>query len=284
MANMPSAVSVFDYNLIRARLQKTRKAYGAVCARDFDFLLRLAATRLDERLDEIRKPIERIVDIGGAFAPYSVRGNGMDVCDGLYQENDAMDIPRGIYDAAVANFMLGFVDDLPGVLAQIRHALKPDGVFLAVLPGGETLRELRAALMEAEIETRGGASLRVAPFVDRYDMAALMQRAGFALPVVDSDIVTVSYDTIFHLMRDLRGMGAANPLQARARGVARRDMFMRAGDIYMRNHAEDGRIQARFELVFAIGWAPDASQPQPLPRGSGAVHMGDAIGRKTRKD
>jgi SAM-dependent methyltransferase len=186
-------------------------------------------------------------------------------------------------DLAVSLLSLHETNDTPGLLAQIRRALKPDGLFLAALPGQGTLSELRTALLAAETEITGGASPRVAPLMDVRDAGALLQRAGFALPVVDSESLTVRYDTMFDLMRDLRAMGATNTLIARSRAPSNRRMFMRAAEIYAERFSDpDGRVRATFSLVWLSGWAPHSSQQKPLKPGSAQVSLADFLGERTR--
>ena len=181
-------------------------------------------------------------------------------------------------DLVVSNLSLQFVDDLPGTLVQIRRALAPDGLFLAALLGGSTLHELRDVLAAAEIETTGGLSPRVAPFLDARDLGGLLQRAGFTLPVTDTDRVTARYATLFDLVADLRAMGATNPLVERTRRPTSRALFLRAAALYAERHADaDGRLRATFEIVSASGWAPHPDQPKPLKPGSAQMRLADAL-------
>lgn len=181
-------------------------------------------------------------------------------------------------DLIVSPLALHTVNDLPGALIQIRRALRPDGLFIGALFGGDTLRELRESLMEAEMNICGGISPRVAPMAGRQDLAALMQRAGFALPVVDADTFTVMYNDIFRLMTDLRGMGETNALRERRRGFTRRALFMEAGRYYHKKFAEtDGKIPATFEVIYLTGWAPHESQQKPLARGSAQKSLADVL-------
>jgi hypothetical protein len=174
---------------------------------------------------------------------------------------------------------LQFVNDLPGTLAQVRRALRPDGLFLAALVGGDTLTELRQAFALAEAEATGGASPHVAPFADVRSLGMLLQRAGFALPVTDLDRITVRYDTPFGLMTDIRRMGAGNVLCERARQPLRRAVLLRMAEIYAQRFADaDGRIRATFDVVWLSGWAPHASQQRPLRPGSAAARLADALG------
>ncbi|MCL2428798.1 MAG: SAM-dependent methyltransferase, partial [Alphaproteobacteria bacterium] len=173
------------------------------------------------------------------------------------------------------------VNDLPGALAQIRRALKPDGLFLAALFGGDTLSELRHSFAVAESELDGGTSPRVAPFADVREMGALLQRAGFALPVTDVDRIIVRYSSPFRLLRDLRCMGAANPLVERRRVPLRRATLMRAMDVYAERFADpDGKLRASFDVVWLSGWSPHESQQQPLRPGSAKQRLADALGTR----
>ena len=196
---------------------------------------------------------------------------------------EALTLATESFDLAVSALALQTVNDLPGALVQIRRALKPDGLFLGALMGGRTLHELRAVLTQAEAEITGGASPRIAPFVDVRDMGGLLQRAGFALPVADSQALTARYDDLFALMADLRAMGATSPLAARSRRPTRRAVFFRAAQLYADRFADaDGRIRATFEIVSASGWAPHESQQRPARRGSGQVSLATVLGEGPR--
>jgi hypothetical protein len=173
---------------------------------------------------------------------------------------------------------LHWTADLPGALVQLRQALKPDGLLLAAMLGGQTLVELRTALFEAELAEEGGVSPRVSPAIELGDAAALLQRAGFAMPVADSETITVSYPDALALMRDLRSMGETNALAARRRNPMRRATLARAAAIYAERFSDtDGRIRASFQVLFLAGWAPHSSQPQPLPRGSATHSLAEAL-------
>lgn len=181
-------------------------------------------------------------------------------------------------DLVISPFDLHSVNDLVGALIQIRQALKPDGLFLASIAGGETLNELRQSLMEAEINITGGASPRVHPFADRHQMGALLQRAGFALPVVDMDKITVTYSSLFSLMHDLRGMGESNALTARHKKPLTRAVLSEAERIYREKFSDpDGRIRATFEIITLTGWSPHESQQKPLPRGCATHSLSDVL-------
>ena len=196
-------------------------------------------------------------------------------------DEEALPFRDASLDLVVSALALQFVNDLPGTLIQIRRALKPDGLFLAAMIGGDSLTELRAAFAEAEAEVEGGVSPRVAPFADLRDLGALLQRAGFALPVTDVDRVTVRYASPLALMHDLRRMGAGNALTERRRTPLRRATLRRMLEIYAERFADaDGRIRATFEIVWLSGWAPHESQQQPLAPGSAKTRLADALGTR----
>lgn len=183
------------------------------------------------------------------------------------------------FDLVVSALTLHWVADLPGALVQLRRALKPDGLLLAAMLGGATLAELRTALIEAELAEEGGVSPHVSPTADLADAAALLQRAGFAMPVADADTITVTYQDLTALLRDLRHMGEANALAARRRTGLRRATLAGAAAIYAERFGlADGRIPATFEILYLTGWAPDASQPKPLKPGSATNRLADALG------
>jgi SAM-dependent methyltransferase len=194
-------------------------------------------------------------------------------------DEEALPFGDATLDLVVSALALQTINDLPGALAQIRRALKPDGLFLAALFGGETLSELRHSFAVAESELDGGTSPRVAPFADVREMGALLQRAGFALPVTDVDRITVRYSSPFRLLRDLRCMGAANPLVERRRVPLRRATLMRAMNVYAERFADpDGKLRASFDIVWLSGWSPHESQQQPLRPGSAKQRLADALG------
>lgn len=193
---------------------------------------------------------------------------------------DALPLANASIDLIVSLLTLHWANDLPGALAQIRRALKPDGLFIGTLFGAGTLKELRAVLTEVELEERGGAQARVSPFADGYDGAALLQRAGFALPVSDVDRFTVRYADLFALIRDLRAMGETNVLHGSVRPLSRR-IVARAAALYAERYGlDDGRIPATFEIIHLAGWKPHDSQQKPLPRGSAKTRLADALGVK----
>ena len=196
-------------------------------------------------------------------------------------EQERLPLEHDRFDLVVSVLSLHAINDLPGVLVQIRRALKPDGLFMAALLGGDSLAELREAFATAESEIEGGLSPRVAPFADLRELGALMQRAGFALPVIDSDRLTVRYDNAFALMRDLRAMGATNVLVERRRMPLRRATLLRMAEIYAERFSDpDGRVRATFEIAWLSGWAPHESQQKPLKPGSAAQRLADALGAR----
>ncbi|OSQ49875.1 methyltransferase domain-containing protein [Marivita geojedonensis] len=196
----------------------------------------------------------------------------------LLADDEVLDLGVSAHDLVIHAMALHWANDPVGQLIQCRRALRPDGLLLVVTPGGQTLQELRAALGQAEIEITGGLSPRVAPMGEIRDLGALLQRAGLALPVADSAVLTTSYQSPLHLMHDLRAMGETNALSARMRTTTRRDVLMRAMQLYADAYSdESGRVVATFELITLTGWAPDASQPQPLRPGSAAQRLADAL-------
>ena len=199
-------------------------------------------------------------------------------------DEEALPFADGSLDLAVSGLSLQLVNDLPGALLQIRRALRPDGLLLASLLGGATLKELREAWIAAEAEISGGASPRVAPFADVRDMGTLLQRAGFALPVVDSETLTVTYANPLALMQEIKAMGASNMLCARRRTPVTRGLMLRAAEIYAERFAAgDGRVPATFEILTLTAWAPDDSQPKPLRPGSAQTRLADALGVNEKK-
>jgi SAM-dependent methyltransferase len=292
--NLPSAGPlIFDRSLVRARQRR------AAASRPVAFLLDRAAADLADRLaavlrrfelaldfgtpgDAVRAALARLGSIGALVAAGAMPARGGARASLSVAADEEM-LPFGdaVFDLVVSALALQFVNDLPGALLQIRRSLKPDGLFLAALIGGETLTELRQSFAAAESEVEGGISPRIAPFADLRDLGALLQRAGFALPVTDVDRITVRYDSVFALMHDLRGMGATNALIDRRRRPLRRATLMRMAEIYAQRFADaDGRIRATFEIVWLSGWAPDPSQQQPLRPGSAKARLADALGTR----
>ena len=210
--------------------------------------------------------------------PEAFDGAGDQTVTGLVGDEETLPIAPESIDLIVSPLALTWTNDLPGALVQMRRALKPDGLLLTALAGGDTLNELRLAMTQAEAELAGGASPRVMPFADVRAIGGLLQRTGFALPVIDRDILTVRYDTPFALFSDLRAMAASNVMTGRDRRPMPRRLLMRAAEIYAQTFADpDGRIRATFEIISISGWAPHASQPKPARRGSATVSLADAL-------
>jgi SAM-dependent methyltransferase len=277
-----SSPVVFDRPLVRRRLARALRAGYA------DFLLRRAVEDLEDRLGTVARPFDLILDVGTPTdaAARALAGRGTvvrlsPVAEAAAALGDEEHLPfgGGRFDLAVSLLALQSVNDLPGSLIQIRRALKPDGLFMGALLGGGTLDELRQSFTQAEAELESGASPRVAPFADVRDLGGLLQRAGFALPVADSEVLRVRYADPFGLMQDLRLMGLSNTLVHRRRTPLRRATLMRAAAIYTERFADpDGRIPATFEIVWLSGWAPHESQQKPLRPGSAKMRLADALG------
>jgi SAM-dependent methyltransferase len=280
-----SAPLVFDRAQMRSRLARARRDGYA------DFLVARAVDDLEDRLAVVLRDFRLALDVGtptSAAADALRRDPRLESVVRLAHlpepgvvVGDEERLPFGDqrFDLAVSLLSLQAVNDLPGSLIQIRRALKPDGLFMGCLLGGATLTELRQAFTQAEADLEGGASPRVAPFADVRDAGALLQRAGFALPVADSEIVRVRYGDPFALLRDLRAMGLTNSLVHRRRTPLRRATLMRAAAIYAERFADpDGRLPATFEMVWLAGWAPHESQQKPLRPGSAKVRLAEALG------
>ena len=281
---------IFDRQLTRARKLRALRARveGA------DFLIQRAAEDLAERLSTVERHFARaaaincLTDAAAAVLSRSGKAGGIVRIEGEAEllggggsvmQGDRIPLEPESIDLAVSLLTLHEANDLPGQLIQIRRALRPDGLFLGALAGGGTLAELRESLLAAETELAGGAAPRVSPFTDVRDAGALLQRAGFALPVADVESVVVRYASMFHLMADLRAMGATNALSARSRKPASRALFARAAAIYAERFSDaDGRVRATFSLLWLSGWAPHASQQKPLKPGSATVSLKTVLG------
>jgi SAM-dependent methyltransferase len=278
---MSQSPIIFDPNLLRARRRRAAALGPAT------FLIDRVAEDFSDRLATVLRRFELAVDLGtptGALRRALATSGKIDrivAADVIAADEEALPFRDGSLDLVVSALALQFVNDLPGTLIQIRRALKPDGLLLAALVGGDTLTELREAFAAAEAEIEGGVSPRVAPFADLRDLGALLQRAGFALPVTDVDRLTVRYASPFALMHDLRRMGATNALVERRRRPLKRATLARMAEIYSERFADaDGRIRATFEIVWLSGWAPHESQQQPLRPGSAQHRLADALGTR----
>jgi SAM-dependent methyltransferase len=269
-----AAPVLFDRALLLARQARARKLGPA------QFLLDRVADDIEERLRAVLREFSAAADV---WTPGELlRGDRFKsvIHIGLQDPKEVLPLQPESLDLVVSALALQFVNDLPGVLAQIRRALKPDGLLLAAMIGGDTLTELRQSFAAAEAECEGGVSPRVAPFADLRDIGGLLQRAGFALPVTDLDHIVVRYDSAFALMADLRRMGATNILFERRRIPTRRATLLRMAQIYAERFADpDGRIRATFDMIWLSGWAPHDSQPKPLKPGSATASLEAAVKR-----
>ncbi|HWX14170.1 MAG TPA: methyltransferase domain-containing protein [Methylocella sp.] len=288
---MTSPLLIFDRSLARRRL-----ARAAASGKGDDFLLARAIEEFRDRLSTIKRAFSEVLDAGtpaprlaawlvDRFQPRllvrmaplpETAGKIPLVC--LIGDEENLPLAQESFELVVTALSLQNLNDLPGALIQLRRVLRPDGLFLGCLLGGTSLHELRTVLAVAETELCGGISPRVAPFADVRELGGLLQRAGFALPVADSETVTVRYASLFDLMADLRAMGATNALVARLRKPSAKGFFMRAAEVYAQRFADpDGRLRATFEMIFLSGWAPHESQQKPLPPGSAKMRLSDAL-------
>jgi SAM-dependent methyltransferase len=296
---MSDAMNVFDRRLLRLRRDRAAAALDR-----HDFLLREIAGRLADRLDDILRRFPRALDLGchgGELAAALGSRGGIATlvqCDAapamaaraarngrptVLASEELLPFAPASFDLVLSNLSLHWVNDLPGCLLQANRILRPDGLFLAALLGGDTLHELREVLLEAELAVHGGAGPRIAPAIDLRDAGALLQRAGFALPVADSDLLTVTYPDLPALMRDLRGMGETNALLARPGRPLTRGLLGAADALYRRRHADrEGRLIATFQVVYLTGWAPHESQQRPSPPGSARARLAEALGTEER--
>ncbi len=291
---MSGAPVIFDRALHARRLDRAAAHFERA-----DFLERRAAEDLVERLEVVNRRFDLALELGArggslpaalAASPAAAKVGGLVRCGlspamlartpGLRVVGDEERLPFGpaTFDLVVSCLSLHWVNDLVGALIQVRRCLKPDGLFLGAMLGGATLSELRACLLEAEVRVRGGAGPRVSPFADITDAGALLQRAGFALPVVDTDQVRVRYDHPLALLADLRAMGETSVLVDRPATPLTRAVLFHAFDLYAERHAlPDGRIEATFEILTITGWAPHPDQPKPLRPGSAKMRLADAL-------
>ena len=284
-------MTVFDRRSVRQH--RDRAASGLA---GHDFLLTEVASRLLDRLDDVKREFQCVLDIGanmGMLRDKIEQRSGIEFVvasdlspvmafglggAALAADDEALPFAENAFDLIVSGLSLHWVNDLPGALIQIRRALRPDGLFLAALLGGDTLSELRDVLVEAELEVDKGASPRVSPFLDVREAGALLQRTGFALPVADSDTVTVTWPDALALMRDLRGMGEANAVIERNKTFTRRETIFNAVARYRERYGDaEGRIPATFHVIYLTGWAPHSNQQQAMPRGTATSRLADAL-------
>lgn len=288
----PDPLLVFDRATLRQRRERAARHWDR-----HSFLKREIAERLVDRLADVRRTFPLALDLGSHGDEVATALGGHKLVEQLVRtdlgpgfasrargpavvaDEEFLPFASGHFDLVLSAMDLHWVNDLPGTLIQIARILKPDGLFLGAMLGGATLWQLRQALTTAESEIDGGLSPRVSPFADLRDAAGLLQRAGFALPVADSETIEVEYDNALALMRDLSGMGESNLVAERRRGVTRRATLMRAAELYgERFSLPSGRVAASFEVLYLHGWAPHASQPKPLKPGGAAQRLADALG------
>lgn len=280
---------LFDPDLVVARRRRAARGFEPKAG----FLMDIAAEELAFRLHAVERRFDHAAELFGGTGSVAAaaRRTGkigdvtrVDVTGGDVAAESFEDVPLEpqLLNLALAPLALHVVNDLPGSLIRIRRALKPDGLFLAAIPGTGTLSELNEVLLETETRLYGGASPRVIPFGDVRSIGALLQRAGFALPVADVETYTVRYQSLFSLMADLRAMGMTNMLAGRSRKPVSRQFFLEAARLYAERYSDaDGRIRATFSIIYLSGWAPHESQPKPLKPGSATVRLADAL--KTKK-
>lgn len=296
MMSKPDAMHIFDRPLVRAHRDRAAPSYD-----DHAFLFMEGADRLCDRLADIKRDFSQALDLGCHMGEVGAALSGAQKVQSIFQadlspafaarardsnerpaaasDEEALPFAVGSLDLVISNLSLHWVNDLPGALSQIRMALAPDGLLLASVFGVETLRELKDSLAKAEIELEGGLSPRISPFADVRDLGSLLQRAGFALPVVDTETITVRYSDPFRLLSDLRGMGESNAVLERRRTPMRRSTLMAAMSHYMDEYADDdGRVPATFQILTMTAWAPHASQQKPLQPGSASSRLSDALG------
>ncbi|QQG35825.1 MAG: methyltransferase domain-containing protein [Micavibrio aeruginosavorus] len=285
---MASHPLIFDRGRIRRQQQRTRNRI-----QDHNFLINWNLEAIIDRLGDIKRSFPRILLIGSRHDPIlkkklaqATRSELMIITDACHDDHISVRMDEeficfapSTFDLIVSPFSLHCVNDVPGTLIQMRRILKPDGLLLAAFPGGDSLIELRQSFMKAEISLRGGAQMRVHPFIDKQQAATLMQRAGYALPVVDAERLTVTYDNAFRLMQDLRGMGETRALHMGESGMTGKALMMTMARTYQNDFSENGgRVKATFEMVFLSGWAPHESQQQPLRPGSAQSRLAAALG------
>lgn len=296
------APQVFDRKAQRDHRDRAARRLG-----DHDFLFRLGAERLTDRLLDIKRQFPQVLDLGcrgGSIADALAASRDFGIAQLLQADissamamrahrsyphptvvcdEELLPFRSESFDLILSNLSLHWVNDLPGSLIQIRQSLRPDGLFCASLFGAGTLSELRDVFWEAEMELKSGVSLRVSPFAEVRDLGGLLQRAGFSLPVVDTEKITVTFADVFHLMADLRGMGETNAIFDRQKTFTGRDIFAKTAALYAERYGmEDGRIPASFHVITLTAWAPHADQPKALRRGSATASLADALGGRTR--
>jgi len=285
---MTDNVFVFDRHAVRAHRNRSAKHL-----KDHGFLIKWSMDQILSRLTDIKRSYPLALQIGNRadiadIAKYNIdKLHTLDIAENLIcniqADEEILPFSAQTFDLVLSPLSLHSTNDLPGTLAQIQNCLKPDGLFIASMLGGETLYELREVMNRVELSMFDGIHPHVAPFADMPQMGALMQRAGFNLPVIDSEKITVTYDNVFKLMQDLRLMGEGNTITNRYKKMSRRDYFQAVAEAYNEKYNEDGKIIATFEIIFLIGWAPHESQQKPLKPGSAQKTMAEALGVNEEK-
>ncbi|MBB4212069.1 methyltransferase family protein [Rhodothalassium salexigens DSM 2132] len=286
---MTAPPRIFDRQAVRRHRDRAAPGFA-----DVDFLFAAAADALLERLGDVRRDFDVALDLSAGrsglagrlparhtiaadLSPAALARTGPGT-PRLAADEEWLPFAEASLDLVVSVLSLHWVNDLPGSLIQINRALKPDRLFSAVLMGGETLRELRHCLTEAEAELRGGVAPRISPMADVRDLGGLLQRAGFAMPVADTERLTVRYADPVTLLRELGAMGEGNALADRERCALRRDVLARAVELYGARYAGgDGRVPMTVDLIFLAGWSPGPDQPKPLQPGSAKQRLADAL-------
>ncbi len=290
MVDTPSNIAIFDRKQVKHNRERSAARFS-----NHDFLFQWSKKQLSERIYDINHSFTRTLQIG-ARAPIlqdehdkiihiittDLTNKSMQTCNNYVQASEEyLPFAPKSMDLVISNLNLHSVNDLVGTLAQIHSCLKDDGLFIASMLGGETLYELRKIMMEVELSMLGGASPRIFPFADKLQMGGLLQRANFTLPIVDSDIITVTYDNIFKLLHDIRGMGEGNAIINRNKTSLNKEFFMKVAQKYHEQFADfsndNGRITASFEIIFLLGWTPHSSQQKPLERGSAKYSLAEAL-------
>lgn len=279
-------MTIFNRQVVRQHRTRAAPMFA-----EHDFLFREVAERLLERLDDVTRSFPLALDLGargGLIGDMLGQRGGVEtliscalaLADGkelsVCADDELLPFADHAFDLVLSNLSLHWINDLPGALSQVRRCLKPDGLMIASMFGGDTLKELRSVLNEAEIAVEGGLSPRISPFADIRDVGGLLQRAGFALPVVDAETITVSYGDPLKLLKDLRGMGETNAVAQRRLSFTRRETLMRAMGLYQEQFGDDqGRIPATFQVLHLSGWAPAPTQQKPMKPGSGVRSLTD---------
>lgn len=280
---------VFDRILVQKNKQRALKNFYK-----YDFLFKWSKNQLSERIYDINRSFDKSLQIGSRCAftnsehskikesftcDLTSRSFTNDIVNYFQASEEFLPIANKTMDLVLSNLNLHSVNDLPGALLQIKNCLKDDGLFIASMFGGKTLYELRNILTNTELELFGGVSPRIFPFADKKQMGYLLQRAGFSLPVIDSEVITVTYDNIFKLFNDLRGMGENNAILQRNKTPVSKNFFMKVAQEYHNKYSDNnGRIKASFEVIFLLGWSPHESQQKPLRPGSAKYKLADILG------